>query len=72
MWIESIIIENVSILRSLKSLVKPLGVILMTNKEFLEVIKQNLKRLEREDLKRKLKNNFYLERRKQSEKSSKY
>lgn len=44
----------------------------MTNKEFLEAIKQNLKRLEREDLKRKLKNNFYLERRKQSEKSSKY
>lgn len=44
----------------------------MTNKEFLEAIKQNLKRLEREDLKRKLKNNFYLERRKQSEKGSKY
>ena len=44
----------------------------MTNKEFLEAIKQNLKRLEREDLKRKLKNNFYLERRKRSEKSSKY
>lgn len=44
----------------------------MTNKEFLEAIKQNLKRLEREELKRKLKSNYYLERRKQSEKSSKY
>ena len=71
MWIESIIIENVSILRSLKSLVTIWGDT-MTNKEFLEAIKQNLKRLEREDLKRKLKNNFYLERRKQSEKGSKY